>query len=145
MIDNLGASGRLVVGYARQVAANLNCESVGIDHLFLGIGDLEDLAIRRALLDVGIDLDEACLRVRREITPGAAGSGRELPLDAGADAALHRAQAVAMQFGAKEVEAPHILIGILGDDDALPTRVARDLGADPRDGAGADQSDARIG
>ena len=51
MINNLGESGKLVLAYAQRIATNLRHPEVEPEHLLLGIGDLEDLGIRRSLLD----------------------------------------------------------------------------------------------
>jgi ATP-dependent Clp protease ATP-binding subunit ClpC len=131
VIDNLGDSGKLVLGYARQAAAKLGSDAVGSEHLFLGVGDLEDLAIRRALLEASVDLDEACIEVRKEAAGEPAAAVGDLPLAPEADAALGRAQDLASRLGGREVEAPHILAALLGDDHGVAARVVRGLGADP--------------
>ena len=130
MIENLGESGKIVIAYARRIAANLNADTVGTEHLFLGVGDLEDSAIQKALLEAGLDMDEACARIRKKVPSGTGSGGGELPFSAESEAALEEAQRAAAQLGEREVEAPHILIGLLTEEDGLVSRVLKEVGTD---------------
>jgi ATP-dependent Clp protease ATP-binding subunit ClpC len=126
MIEDLGESGKLVLSYARRMAGELSSDSIGTEHLFLGVAELEDVTIRRQLAAVGIELEEICLRVLQAMTPsGNAGRG-DMPLTARAEEALE----VARRESAGTVEAPHILIGVLRDHDGLAARKLAAAGAD---------------
>ena len=54
MIGNLGESGKVVLAYARRIATNLDHGEITPAHLVLAVGDLEDLAIRRATEVAGL-------------------------------------------------------------------------------------------
>ncbi|MCB1014482.1 MAG: ATP-dependent Clp protease ATP-binding subunit [Acidimicrobiales bacterium] len=130
MLDNLGESGKLVLAYAQRIAANLHHPSVGPEHLFLGIGDLEDLGIRRSLLDAGLDLDEVCATLRNRLARRPGRVGGTLPLTPEARTVLERAQLVAARMAESHVEAPQILVGLLAVEGG-PVRDALDeAGAD---------------
>jgi ATP-dependent Clp protease ATP-binding subunit ClpC len=113
MIGNLGESGKVVLAYARRIATNLEHGEIAPAHLLLAIGDLEDLAIRRASEKGGLDLDELCAAVRRRLvaTTGLAGGPRQLGAEA--DEILTRAEELAARSGAGVVEAPHILAALV--------------------------------
>jgi ATP-dependent Clp protease ATP-binding subunit ClpC len=114
MIGNLGESGKVVLAYARRIATNLDHGEITPAHLLLAIGDLEDLAIRRAAEKGGLDLDELCAAVRRRLVgaSGLVGGARQLGADA--DAILTQAEELAARTGTHAVEAPHILAALVG-------------------------------
>jgi ATP-dependent Clp protease ATP-binding subunit ClpC len=133
----LGESGKLVLGYARRIAARLNHDAIGPGHLLLGVGELEDLAIRRALLAAGVDLDEVCVTLRRKLVPGSETDTDELPLSPEAEAVLEDAFREATGFGERLVEAQHILLVLLSAGEGPIREVFGELGADA---AGAQDS-----
>jgi ATP-dependent Clp protease ATP-binding subunit ClpC len=130
MIENLGESGKLVLAYAQRIAANLRHAEVGPEHLLLGVGDLEDLGIRRSLLEVGLDLDEACVSLRNELPRGRDLPPGTVPLTPEARAVLEQAQVVASRMGESVVEAPQIVVGLLGVPTGPVPEVLDRLGAD---------------
>src|SRR2546422_6495161 len=121
MIDDLGESGRLALAFARLVALELGAPTVGTEHLFLGVAQLGDVTIRDRVAMVGVDLDRVCAEIRSE----AGGSGEadgKLSFTAEAQLAVEAARHEAARFGDGLVEAPHILIGVLRDEDGLAAR-----------------------
>ncbi len=130
MIEDLGASGRRVVGYARQIAADLGSPTIGTEHLFLAVGKLEDVAIHRQLAELGVNLEEVCAEVRSAAEPEAGGRDGELPLTAAAEAAIAAAKEEAAGAAQEKVEAPHILIGVLRDESGLTAKTLEQDGAD---------------
>jgi ATP-dependent Clp protease ATP-binding subunit ClpC len=138
----LGESGKLVVGYARKIAARLSHEAIEPEHLLLGVGELEDLALRRALLAAGIDLDEVCVAVRRKLAPGSEAGSRDLPLSADGETVLERAFVEATGLGERLVEAQHILLALLVVTEGPIHDVFSELEADA--GAGQDSLRAFI-
>jgi ATP-dependent Clp protease ATP-binding subunit ClpC len=128
---DLGESGKLVLAYARKNAAGLNQREVGPEHLLLGVGDLEDLAVRKALLTAGLDIDEACLRVRRRLASGDEAASGDLPLSTGAEAVLGQASDEAVRLGGRQVEVQHILLGLLSVPSGPIREVLSEIGVDP--------------
>ncbi|HET6777166.1 MAG TPA: ATP-dependent Clp protease ATP-binding subunit [Actinomycetota bacterium] len=127
---NLGESGKLVLASARRITAELSHTMVEPDHLFLGVGDLEDLAIRRALLEAGLDIDEACVRLRGRLRRGTGTTPRELPLSFGAEQVLEKAAEEAVLLGQREIEAQHILLALLAKGGGVVGPTLQDLGVD---------------
>ncbi len=130
-IDNLGESGKLVLAYSQRIAANQRHRTVEPEHLLLGIGDLEDLGIRRSLEDAGLDLDKVCECVRRRLRRGRAPAPRNIPFSAMAVAVLEQAQAVTARMAARAIEAPQILVGLLGLEEGPVHEVLVEVDADP--------------
>ncbi|HEX9824929.1 MAG TPA: ATP-dependent Clp protease ATP-binding subunit [Actinomycetota bacterium] len=128
---NLGESGKLVVAYARRIAATLGHDAIEPEHLFMGLGELGDLAIRRALLRVGLDLDEARLRVRDRLDAGPeARAPGELSLTSEARRVLEVAGEQAVQLREREVEAPHILLSLLSLAEGVLEAALTELGVE---------------
>jgi ATP-dependent Clp protease ATP-binding subunit ClpC len=113
MIENLGESGKVVLAYARRIASNLNHGEITPAHLLLAVGDLEDLAIRRAAEKAGLDLDELCADIRARVRQQSGLVGGARRLGAAAEAVLTRAEELAARSGAKNTEAPHILAALV--------------------------------
>jgi ATP-dependent Clp protease ATP-binding subunit ClpC len=128
VIDDLGESGRIVLASARRVAEELGSESIAPEHLLVGVVELEDLALQRAFQSEGLDLDAACVELRVRLRgPGAA--ALQFSLDA--ERALERAKEEAARLGQSLVEAPHVLLGVLGEPPAAVAEVIRWQGGDP--------------
>jgi len=128
MIEDLGESGKLVLGYARRAAEDLSSEAIGTEHLFVGVVELEDLALQRLFRARGVDLDEVAEELRGRIEGGSPTG--YLPLTEAAEQALEVAKEETVRLGERLVEAPHILLGVLRDEDGLAARVLADRGAD---------------
>jgi ATP-dependent Clp protease ATP-binding subunit ClpC len=117
MLEDFGESAKLVLGYARREAEDLSSEAIGTEHLFLGVAELEDLALWRLFQARGVDLNELCRELRSSIERGAP-SGY-VPFAAAAEQALEVAKQETARLGERLVEAPHILLGVLRDADGL--------------------------
>ncbi|MEX2644842.1 MAG: ATP-dependent Clp protease ATP-binding subunit [Gaiellaceae bacterium] len=121
MTDDLGESGRLALEYARRAAEGLGAAALGTEHVFLGVAELEDVALRRPLQERGVDPDEVASALRSRAGHGDGAGGR----------ALEDAKQEAVRLGGTAVEAPHLLIAVLRDGDGLTAQVLREQGADP--------------
>ena len=132
MIDDLGDSGKLALGYTRRIAVELKSEAIGTEHLFLGVAELEDVVIRQQFTRLHIDLERVCAAISKEIAahPGER-RGEEPLLTDKANQALYAAQDRAASLGSERVEAPHILMAVLGDHNGLAVQALVHAGADP--------------
>jgi ATP-dependent Clp protease ATP-binding subunit ClpC len=131
-VEGLGESAKLVLGYARRAAEDLGHAAVGTEHLFLGIVELEDVPIRRLFLARAVDVDEVSLALKNRLGPGSSSVGEPMFTPA-AERGLETAAEAAAQLGARSVEAPHVLIGVLADHDGAVARLLADSGADIAD------------
>ncbi|MEX2210522.1 MAG: ATP-dependent Clp protease ATP-binding subunit [Gaiellaceae bacterium] len=115
MTDELGESGKLALEYARRAADG---GEVGAEHVFIGVVELEDVALRRLFQAHGIDPDEIANDLRRN--PAA-------PDPAAMAEALEQAKRAG---GGAAVEAPHLLIGVLRGRPGLIGDQASAIAAD---------------
>ena len=127
MIEDLGQSGRLALTFARLAAVESSVAAVGTEHLFLGVAELEDVAIRRQFAAVDVDLDETCAGLRNAAADDSRRGDRDEPakrlsFTREAEQALEAARVEAGRLGGRLVEAPHILLGVLRDAHGLPAR-----------------------
>ena len=129
VIDRLGASGLLVLGYARQAADELEVGGIEPVHLLLGLGRLGDLDVRGALSRAGVDLLELCTVLVRDHERRRRADA--LAPDDATEQVLRAAEAEAARLGAKRVEALHLVLGLLTEDDGNVTATIRGLGVDP--------------
>ncbi|MDZ4167618.1 MAG: ATP-dependent Clp protease ATP-binding subunit [Coriobacteriia bacterium] len=129
MIDNLGDSGQMVVHNARGIATEMGHRHLGVEHLLLGVLSLEDPHLKSVFSDAGLDVD-AFSRTLRERAGGRAGDGSGGRLTGRAEQALDAARTQAGGRGNSSVEAPDILLAILLDPKALPTRVMAEGGTE---------------
>ena len=127
MIEDLGESGKLALGYARRAAEDAASESIGTEHLFLGVATLEDLALQRFFQARGLDLDEVAAAVRAGLERGSGGTPE---LTTAAIRALEAAKEQAARLGQRLVEAPHILIGVLRDESGPTALVLAERGTE---------------
>jgi ATP-dependent Clp protease ATP-binding subunit ClpC len=136
MIDNLGDSGQLVMHNARSIATEMGHRHLGVEHLMLGVLGLDDPPLCTCLTDAGLDPDAFArtLRGRVKTREGDGSGGR---LTRRGEQVLEAAGAHASTRGSTNVEAPDILMALLLDPRALPTRVLSEQGADAPALAGA--------
>ena len=128
-IDRLGASGLLVLGYARQAADELEVGGIEPVHLLLGLGRLGDPDVRGALSRADVDLMELCTTLVRDHERRRRSDA--LAPDEATEVVLRGAEAEAARLGDKRVEALHLLLALLADVDGPVRTTVRDLGADP--------------
>ncbi len=130
MIDDLGDSGQLVTNVAQSIATEMGHRHLGAEHLMLGVLKLEDQPIAGCLKEAGVDIEAyvSALRGAVRTSPGNGTSSGRLTLRA--QRVLESAQAQARKRNVSAVEAPDILIALLLDFRALPTRVLADQGID---------------
>jgi Clp amino terminal domain, pathogenicity island component len=137
-----GARGRMVilrdarrcVVSARREAAAFQHDSVGTDHLLLGL--LAQDGIASSLAPLGVTMDRALFAVtelrgvrgRRETTEDAAGT---VPISDNARAALEQSLREALRLGDVAIDAHHVLLALLRDPDGAAVQVLDRLGIPP--------------
>jgi ATP-dependent Clp protease ATP-binding subunit ClpC len=121
MIDNLGDSGQIVMHNARTIATEMGHRHLGAEHLLLGVLSLEDPPLRSVFDSAGLNPDAFAGTLRERVGKGGVG-GTGARLTRRAEQILEAARAQASARGSSSVEAPDILVAILLDTRALPTR-----------------------
>lgn len=131
MIEHVGESTKLALSYARRASINAGADAIEPEHLFLGIGDLDDAAIRETFTGSGVDLAAVCTRLRARLPRNPLLLASELAPSAATEAVLTAAAELARQLGQDLVEAPLVCAGILAAEGGLVAVVLRELGGDP--------------
>jgi len=127
-LANFGESGKLALSYGERISKELNHDHFGTDHLFLGVAELEDANIRRQFQKCGVDIDEVSRKIRQEIGKGKTPAKGQVSLTPAAKKALEVARKETRQLGQNEVEAPHILLGVLENEAGTTAGVLKSSG-----------------
>ena len=121
MIEELSESARLVISHAGRLAAQAGDRHIGVEHLFIAAVALDEVDARRALTESGVDTDSLLRDLEIEMERFAVGSGGDALLTPRARRCLQDARRLAGDRG--EATALHVLIAVLDDPLALPTRM----------------------
>lgn len=127
MIEGLGESARLVVTNAERLALGLGNTYIGVEHLFVAIIELEDLGVQRLFSSSGIDSGALAHDLRAQAKSFSCPGSCELLLTRRARNFLESA-CLAAAGGKEEATAPWLLMAILEDTRALPTRMLASAG-----------------
>ncbi|HZL04126.1 MAG TPA: ATP-dependent Clp protease ATP-binding subunit [Coriobacteriia bacterium] len=130
MPDNMGDSGLLVMHKADAISADLGHDRIGVEHIFLGVMDLEDLGIQACFRRAGVETGVLASEIKKRSKPSDAKRTGQALLTSEAETVLEEAASWASSLGSKTVEAPHILLATVLDKGALPAKVLKDEKAD---------------
>jgi ATP-dependent Clp protease ATP-binding subunit ClpA len=123
------ARGAIVL--AQEEARALQHNSVGTEHLLLGLLREEQGGAARALAAVGIGLDAARDQVRRTVGMGDMPVIGHVPFTPHARRVLSFAREEATALNHWSVGTEHLLLGLVGKHGGNATRVLEELGVDP--------------
>ena len=129
MLENFSVGAQRVVSLAAIEARRLDHPRVGTEHLLLGLlldGDSEGAATLRA---AGANIGVARHKVVEAVGDLGSPDGEELPFTPRAQRALERAGRFSRKDREPEVDAGHVLLGVL-DVEGLACQVLRGLGVD---------------
>jgi ATP-dependent Clp protease ATP-binding subunit ClpC len=130
VLDGYSAGARRVVSLATAEAHQLGHARVGTEHLLLGLLADADSDAAVALRAAGATLAGARFTVSEVVTEVVESSDdEELPYTPRAQRALERAGRFARRYRDPEVNADHVLLGVL-DVEGLACQVMRGLGVD---------------
>jgi hypothetical protein len=134
--DRIVVSGdaRRCVVRARREAAAFGHASVGTDHLLLGLLAQEQIA--RELAPVGLVLERALFVVAESRGPGKRdrrdrAGGDPIPISEQARAALEQSLREALRLGDETIDARHIFLALLRDEQGAAAHVLDRLGVAP--------------
>ena len=130
MLDNLGDSGQQALHRADTISAGMGHDRIGVEHVFLGVMDLEDVGIQRCFQRTGVDAGALAVEVRKRSKPAAGKRTGQALFTPEAETMLDEAASWASSLDSKSVEAPHILLAALLDKDGLPAQALADEKAD---------------
>jgi CheY-like chemotaxis protein len=126
---------RRIVGRAKKEAERLGENSVGTEHLLLGmVRETEEggeSVAARILGRLGVPLDRIRDEIEGQVTPGPGyDDNRDMQLSPAARCALHLGYEEAWQLWNSYFGTEHILLGLIREEGSLAGQVLRELGAD---------------
>ncbi|MFH1228229.1 MAG: ATP-dependent Clp protease ATP-binding subunit [Planctomycetota bacterium] len=129
MFDKYTDRARKVISLSRIEAQRLGHESIGSEHLLLGLLREGSGVAARAMLNLGLDIkkvmDEVERIIKAEPHPAAAG---QLPFTPGARKALEFAHEEATHLKHDYIGTEHLLLGLLREEDGVAARIFKNLG-----------------
>jgi ATP-dependent Clp protease ATP-binding subunit ClpC len=145
MFQRFSDQARRVVVLAQEEARMLNHNSIGTEHLLLGLIREDEGIAARALRSLGLDLAAVRQQVAEIVGQGKQGRGEpgqgeprqgepgqpgHIPFTPRAKKALELSLREALQLGASHIGTEHILVGLVRVGDGVAARVLVRLGAD---------------
>ena len=130
----VSADARRCIVRARREAKSLGHDSVGTDHLLLGL--VMEEATAKALVPLGLSLERARaavvdLRGRQGPRARARDESGGIPISGRAQRVLEQSQREALRLGDEEIGAKHVLLAALRDEAGAARRVLDVLGVAP--------------
>jgi ATP-dependent Clp protease ATP-binding subunit ClpC len=121
---------RRIVHRAQEEARGLNHDSVGTEHLILGLIQDGNSAAARVLESLGISGEAVRQRVDVVIVRGEQAPFGRIPFTPGAKKALELSYRESQRLGHHYIGTEHILLGLIGEGAGVAARVLTALGAD---------------
>ena len=121
---------RRVVHFAQDEARLLGHNYVGTEHLLLGLLYEGNGVAARALISLGVSLDQARARVEDIIGIGPGAQPGHIPFTPRAKKVLELSLREAMRLGHHYIGTEHILLGLLREGEGIGAVVLTGLGAD---------------
>ncbi|MHB8276641.1 MAG: ATP-dependent Clp protease ATP-binding subunit, partial [Candidatus Humimicrobiaceae bacterium] len=128
MFERFTEKARKVVVKAQDEARFLKQNYIGTEHLLLGLIDEHDGIAAKALVEMGIPLDEVRAAVKSVITEGSSESYEHIPFTPRAKKVLELSLREALQMGHNYIGTEHILLGLLREGEGVAARVLNSLG-----------------
>jgi ATP-dependent Clp protease ATP-binding subunit ClpA len=130
MFERFTDRSRRVVVLAQEEARMLNHNTIGTEHLLLGLIHEGEGVAARALESLGISLEAVRQQVEEVIGRGEEPPSGHIPFTPRAKKVLELSLREAIQLGHNHIGTEHILLGLLREGDGVAARVLVKLGAD---------------
>jgi hypothetical protein len=122
--------GRTVIVLALEEARMLNHDSIGTEHILLGLIREGEGVAAQALESLGIDLEAVRQQVVEITGQGEQAPPEHIPFTARAKRVLELSLREAMQLGHNYIGTEHILLGLIREGDGVAAQVLVRLGVD---------------
>lgn len=116
--------------HARRSVMRLNHQDIGPEHICLGVLAAGDSVALQALRKLGIDERKLRRTIENALTSPDLVTIRGIRLTPEGRKVVESAVQEARRLGRNEVGAEHLMLGVLGDPEALPSRVLATFGVD---------------
>ncbi len=130
MFERFTDRARRVLVLAQEEARQLNHSFIGTEHLLLGLIQEEDGVAAKALVQLGIALEDVRVKVHDVVGPSATGLSGSPPFTPRAKKVLELALREALQLGHNYIGTEHILLGLVREGEGVAAHVLVGLGFD---------------
>ena len=130
MFERFAERAIMVVIYAQEETRRLGHNYVGTEQLLLGLMNESHGRAGKALLQLGIDLNQVRQAVETVIGRGSGEVKVEIPFTERAQNTLQLALETAQECNAARLDTGHLLLGLLKVDGAVAKTVLQNLGVD---------------
>jgi ATP-dependent Clp protease ATP-binding subunit ClpA len=113
---------RRVIVYAQEEAQQLGHDTIGVEHLLLGVARTDPALLR-------VSADEIRVQVVERLPAGTQRVEGKAPFSNGAKGALERSLSNALGQGDRQIAPEHVLMGLLVDERVAA--ILRDCGEPP--------------
>lgn len=130
MFERFSDSARRAVGLANEEARELGHSYIGTEHILLGLLREADGAGAKALIALGVNLEEARGAIETIIGRGVTLPEGHIPFTPRAKKILEYGLREALQLGSKHIGTEHMLLGLLQEGDGVGAQVLLKMGVD---------------
>src|SRR3989475_4783827 len=130
MFERFTDRARRVVGLAQEEARMLNHNSIGTEHVLLGLIHEGKGIAAEALGSLGISLEAVRSQVEELIGRGGGTASGHIPFTPRAKKVLELSLREALQLGHNYIGTEHILLGVIREGEGVAAQVLMKLGAD---------------
>ena len=131
MFERFTKRARHVVVFAQDEARALRHNSIGSEHLLLGLLREEDGVAARALASLAITIDDVRGEIVRLVGRGDAIATGAIPFTGRAKGTLELALREALALGSQFIGTEHLLLGLTRLDEGVAAQILLALDADP--------------
>jgi ATP-dependent Clp protease ATP-binding subunit ClpA len=128
MFERYTPSARQVIVFAQEEARSLRHNTIGSEHLLIGLLRDELGNGGRALRGLGLDATEVHERVAAIVPPGSTTTAGQIPFTPSAQRILGRADAESLSLGHEGVGTEHLLLALARENEGIAVRVLADQG-----------------
>lgn len=123
---------RQVVVYAQEEVRGLGHDHIRTEHILLGLLRQQEGLAARVLEYLGVTVERVREQVVRIVGPGeAALPSGQIPFTPRAKRVLETAPHEALSLGQNIINTEHILLGLVGENDGVASRILLDLYVEP--------------
>jgi ATP-dependent Clp protease ATP-binding subunit ClpC len=130
MFERFTERARHVVVLAQEEARGMNHNYIGTEHVLLGVLHEEDGVGARALVSLGISLDDSRARIQDLIGRGDSPPSDHIPFTPRAKKVLELSLREALHLGHNYIGTEHILLGLIREGEGVAAQVLVQLGAE---------------
>lgn len=131
MFERFTEKAQKVIYFAEQEASAMHHPAVGTEHILLGILDEGQGVAAKALMALGVDLEQTRETILRLVAAGSQPVGNEMLMTPRAKRVFTLAQDEAVRWGVNYIGTEHILLGLLREDEGIASQVLAELNVDP--------------